>query len=391
MKVALYISLVLVGSKQLVSSFVFNRLSSVSHRWTLLVSNDDQLNSTPPSIAARIEADKLREQVKKIRGELARLQQKTLEEVEQDAQENKKKLLTTIHGQEETQVDIDMERKKISTARMIALPETAEEQVRQASLAVERAFVDGITRQTVRLALIRENQLISSDEEEWPGGTKEMFREAGKPLSESLLSEIRAISPTLLAASNSTSSSSRYQLPPSIKTQTLWDFDGSALITAESPIGPIGDVQAMVFANTDSKYIYDIRDISKALGKDRLFILINPFWKDLDSWGYNILAPGAKRLAREIIFENDSGGYKETYVLNRGTVRGEKVAALKAYPYDWQLFAYMEDETYGYPFETAIRLGSCKDKPTTALFTQLLNSRPEFKWTKTMRQIKKSF
>ncbi len=46
-------------------------------------------------------------------------------------------------------------------------------------------------------------------------------------------------------------------LRPSIKTQDIWDFDGSALITAEAAQGPSGDVKALVFPNTDMKYLFE--------------------------------------------------------------------------------------------------------------------------------------
>jgi len=351
--------------------------------------NDNPTGVVPTS--AQIEAEKLRDQVRKIREQLAQLEKKSLEEVENEALEKKKteQLHLQDSGRKESVSEEGRKSTRVRSTRIIVLPETSEEQICQAALAVERAFADGITRQTVRLALVRENQLISSDEDEWPGGTREMFREAGRPLSESLLSEIRAMSLKNITSSSNTPYNYR---PPTIKTQDILDFDGSALITAESANGPSGDVQAMVFANTDTKYIYDIRDISKTLGMDRLFILINPFWKDLESWGvFNLFAPGGKRLAKEIIFDSEGGGFQETYVLSRWTVRGENVAAVKAYPYDWELFAYLEDDTFGSNTETAIRLGSTPEKPTSANFTELLNSRPEFKIPRTMRQFKRSF
>jgi hypothetical protein len=70
------------------------------------------------------------------------------------------------------------------------------------------------------------------------------------------------------------------------------------------------------------------------------------------------------------------------------SVRGEKCVALKAYPYDWQLFAFREDDYYQNE-EYVIKLGSCKEDPTSSLITGLLNEQPEFKETKTMRQFKK--
>ena len=133
----------------------------------------------------------------------------------------------------------------------------------------------------------------------------------------------------------------------------------------------------------------DIEKIHKDLGKDRLFMLINPFWRNVESWGFNILAPNGKKRAQKTIFECEGGCFEETYVLSRFSARGEDCVALKAYPYDWQLFAYIEDESYGVPMLTAVRLGSSKEPPTSAMFTQLLNERPEFKMNKTMRQLNK--
>ena len=127
------------------------------------------------------------------------------------------------------------------------------------------------------------------------------------------------------------------------------------------------------------------------MGK-RLFLLINPFWRNVDTWGFNILAPKAKQKAQETIFDK---GYDETYVLQRFSARGEQCVALKVYPHDWQLFAYKEDTGYNangmFQTETAIRLGSSKEEPSSAMFTELLNGREEFKYSRNMRQMKNMF
>ncbi len=67
--------------------------------------------------------------------------------------------------------------------------------------------------------------------------------------------------------------------------------------------------------------------------------------------------------------------------------------ALKVYPNDWELFAYLEDYSFGYggPVQTTIRLGSSEDEPTSATFAKLLNEREEFKMNKTMRQLNRKF
>lgn len=351
----------------------------------------DTLKSVPDSSASE-EVQRLREQAAKIRQQVAELEGKTLSEVEEEAkqkkiQEEERKQTLKLEHQRVIQ------QKKLSNKTgnaVIYVPETIQDQKIQAANAIENAFKDGITRQTIRLALVRSDEnVITPEEDLWPGGAKEMYREAAKPLTEGLLQEIRAIA-THLQDENTIAGKEKH--PPTIRVQDIWDFDGSALMTAEAAVGPSGDVQALVFPNTDDKYLKDIASIDKNLGKDRLFLLVNPFWKNVESWGFNILAPNAKKRAQEIIFNAEGGGFQETYVFSRFSARGEDCVAIKAYPNDWELFAYIEDYGYGYggrPTLTTIRLGSSSEEPTSALFSKLLNERDEFKLNKTMRQLKK--
>lgn len=337
-------------------------------------------------------AQKLLEQAAKIRAELAELEGKTISQVEQEAQEEKKlrQLQTEKQEEEESARKIKSDKQR-TTAQVVYLPESIEEQTRQAALAIERAFKDGITRQTVRLALVKKDTPISAETEEWPGGSKQMYREAGGPLTVALLEEIRAVAPSLQTEEEKISWREREYIRPNVTSQDIWDFDGTALITATAAGGPSGDVQALVFPNTDTKYLKDIHEISQNLGTERLFLLVNPFWSKVESWGFNILAPNAQKKAQETIFDCEGGGFQDTYVLSRFSARGEDCVALKVYPYDWQLYAYIEDESYGVPVLTAIRLGSSQEKPTSAQFSELLNKRDEFKLTKTMRQMNKMF
>lgn len=322
------------------------------------------------------DAAKLREKAAKIRAEIAAMEGKTVEEVEGEARDKREQ--TRLREEEQKAKKAAEPKRTTDAGRSLECPSSPEDMVRQAAQAVERAFKDDIDRQTVRFALIREDQYVS-DTNEWPGGAKQMLRESAKPLTKALLKMVHA--PT------KETDQADLRLPPTIKEQDIWDFDGSALITAEAKAGASGDVQALVFANTDTKYINDIETIDKAMGK-RLFLLVNPFWRNLDSWGYNLLAPGAKKKAEEIIFNR---GYDETYCVLRFSCRGEEVVALKAYPYDWQIFAYREEgyEIGGVQMETTIRLGSSREEPNSAFITELLNQRPEFKDTRNMRQLRK--
>merc|ERR1712232_309662 len=151
-----------------------------------------------------------------------------------------------------------------------------------------------------------------------------------------------------------------------VTAEDIWDFDGSALMTSES-----SNSTALVFANTDIKYTKDIKKLDQEVG-DNLLLLVNPFWRNLDSWGINLLSPGAKSLAREVIFDK---GYPETYSFVRYGVKGKTCAAVKSYPYDWQIFAYLEDE---YGWERPIWLGSSNSEPSGSFVTELLVARPEY-------------
>lgn len=324
-------------------------------------------------------SQQLKEAAAKLRAEIAALEGKSIEQVEKEARQKKeiekKRRVEQELASAERRVQAVEERK--TDGSFLEVPNTFDDMVRQASRAVERAFRDGKTRQTVRFNLVGEGQ-SATEENEWPGGAKQMYREAGGPLTNALLREIRA--PT----KNVDDFVGERTLAPEIKSQDIWDFDGSALHTAEAKEGASADIQSLVFANTDSKYLDDIAKISEAMGP-RLFLLVNPFWRNVDSWSFNILAPGAKQKAKTVVFDQ---GYEESYNLMVFSVRGENCAAVKAYPYDWQLFAFREDD-YNDAIETTIRLGSCKDEPTSALVTELLNGRDEFKETKTMRQMKR--
>ena len=309
------------------------------------------------------DVEKLREKAAQLREEIAKLEGKSVEQVMREAQLKKDAKVEADKKLDE----IKMKTSLVDKVRMIDLPEDVESMIFQAARAIEMAYRDGIKRQTVRLALVGEGDSFQ-ELNQWPGGAQQMYREAAKPLTTALLAEINP--------------STQPMMPPKVSAQDIWDFDGSALLTAQGREGPETDVQALVFANTDEKYIKDIATIDAAMG-DRLFLLVNPFWRNLDSWGFNLLAPGAKTRAQATIFDK---GFDETYVYLRFSVRGENCAAIKCYPYDWQIFAYREDD---YGWERPIRLGTSKTEPKSDQITALLNGRPEFKMTRTMRQLRK--
>jgi len=316
------------------------------------------------------EVQALLEKAKKLREEAAAMSGKTLNEVEAESK-REKKLLEDRQREMQTLLESNGDSRK-SASRIIPVPDDSQSMVQQAASAIERAFKDGKVRQTVRFALLTEDEEMSGEQNEWPGGAKQMFREAGCPLTEALLREV------YVGASGQSSVSS------TITTKDVWDFDGSAICKATSENSE-SDVTALIFPNTDAKYLKDIDNISKDVGPDRLFLLINPFWRNVDSFGFNILQPNGKKRAQEVVFDN---GYDVTYAVLRFSARGEDCVAVKAYPYDWQMYAYREDPSW-FNKQIPIWLGSSEEEPKSAQITELLNARPEFKMSKNMRQMQR--
>merc|ERR1712232_1486845 len=193
----------------------------------------------------------LMNEVSKIRAEIAALEGKSVEQVESEARSKRiaeKERISVAKKKEEPRT----ESKKKINGMPFPLPESATEQVRLAVSAAGRAYRDGISRQTVRFSLFPYESGNLLEMSQWPGGPQEMYRDAARPFTEEMLRLVRA-------ESNLTSVDTKNSdLPPKIVTCDIWDFDGSALVRAESARGPSCDVQAMVLPNTDSKYTGDI-------------------------------------------------------------------------------------------------------------------------------------
>mmetsp|Transcript_2492 Transcript_2492/g.3670 ORF Transcript_2492/g.3670 Transcript_2492/m.3670 type:complete len:338 (+) Transcript_2492:85-1098(+) len=316
------------------SAEAFNALSSIGNGRTSLM-----------SLHGHSEADALLEKVARMRQEIAEMEGKTIEQVEEEAREKK-----NVAEEAKKVLEKPTESRQTQSQVRIPIPESPDQMIEQAAQAVERAYRDGVNRQTVRFALVRDDEVNMANLEQWPGGAQEMYRESAKPLTMEMMKQIF----------------SEPYARSDVTAKDVWDFDGSAIMTAEK-----SNATALIFANTDVKYTKDIKNLDEELG-DKLLLLINPFWRNLDSWGINLLSPGAKDLARQVIFET---GYPETYSFIRIPVKGKTCAAIKSYPYDWQIFAYLED---GAGWERPIWLGSTESEPTGSEITDLLVERPEY-------------
>lgn len=341
--------------------------------------------SSALDLSANDEVQQLLAKAKALREEAAAMSGQTVEEMEQEVQREKELAQERQAVMEKARMEREEGNKSRNNMQILPVPDDAPSMIQQAASAVERAYADGIVRQTVRFALLGEEEAMSGVQNEWPGGVEQMYREAGRPLTESLLSEVRAFAKDSAEDAEERETLQSNRMPPEVRAEDIWGFDGSAKISSQSAAGSRGDVTAVVFPNTDTKYLKDIESFDKEVGPDRLLLLVNPFWRDVESWGFNILAPNGKKRAQEVIFDN---GYDVTYAVLRFSARGEDCVALKSYPFDWQMYAYREDPSW-FNQEVPVWLGSSKEEPKSSQFSELLNSRPEFKMSKNMRQMQR--
>jgi hypothetical protein len=216
----------------------------------------------------------------------------------------------------------------------VSLPDSGTALARQAATAIVSAFQDGIHRQTIKLPLSesmykeKEEGFVADRAIGWQGGPQETYRYL-QPLATTVLKEVS----TRSAAEGSVSSSSG-GLVAKVSEQVLLDFDGSSLLTAEHPAGPLYDIQAILQPNTDDYYSTKIAQIEQLFsdtpGKaKRMFLIVNPAWRDRSSWGF---FGGAR--AQEQILDR----YETVYALEQFVVRGYKVSLLRAWPHDWAAF-----------------------------------------------------
>ena len=164
------------------------------------------------------------------------------------------------------------------------LPTDPDSMVRQAASSVQSALVDDkIHRQTIRLPLSetmyggKEESFVADRAIGWQGGPQETYRFLS-PMAQQLLRQV-----------SSTREGDTSGLTPKIGEQILLDFDGSALLNAESPMGALYDSLALLQPNTDSYYLDLIAKMEDEFSDTRnkakrLFLLINPAWRDASSW-----------------------------------------------------------------------------------------------------------
>lgn len=269
------------------------------------------------------------------------------------------------------------------TGLSLGVPDTGEDMVRQCQAAVERAFEAGIVRQSVRLALVPLEEAVGGREPQiWTGGPEAKLERAGRPLTERLLGRLRANRGKAAAGSDP-----GFPVLANVTTRALLDFDGSAVVHATPRDGDErGEVAAGVFFNSlDAVYLDELEALDRRAGGDRLVMLVNPGWKDLKSWGFNLLQPRAQQRAAAAIFDRPlESSYPVTYhVLRFPKVRERFAVCIKAYPWDWQLFAFHRPEDWLLAGPAPVRLGSlpAAEEPKESYLASLIDQNPDFDLT----------
>ena len=240
-----------------------------------------------------------------------------------------------------------------SSATNRELPLSAASIARQAAISITNAMSDAgnadcINKQTIRLPLSesmygnKEEGFVADRAIGWQGGPQETSRYL-IPLATEVLQEVSTRQRKRRAEADGDEDDkddsedgfvSTGGLVSKISQQTLLDFDGSTLLTSEHPAGPIYDVQALLQPNTDDYYSKTIQAIEEGFSDtpnkpQRLFLLINPAWKNKDSWGFF----GADKAQKQIL-----NRYELTYCVDQFVVRGIKLSLLKEYGQDWAVF-----------------------------------------------------
>ncbi|CAB9522617.1 Domain of unknown function (DUF1995) [Seminavis robusta] len=256
-----------------------------------------------------------------------------------------------------------------SSVPPVFLPTSQSAMIKQAASAIQTALLDDkIHLQTIRLPL---SEAMYSESEEgfvadraigWQGGPQETYRYLS-PLVRQLLQSVD----TLGGGSNAA-------VLPRIQEQVMLDFDGSALMTSESPAGPLGDAQALIQPNTDAYYYpktiptIESQMVVQSNGTtvSRLFLLVNPAWRDVSSFGF--LAPKEK-VQRDLL-----DTYPTTYAVDQFVVRGQKCSLLKVWPHDWCVFVsnlpYDNDNNGDKSLATF--LGSFEERPPYNVMDELI-------------------
>lgn len=183
------------------------------------------------------------------------------------------------------------------------LPTTQEQCVQQASLAVLRAWDDGIRRQALELLLPQKNSVSDGG---WPGGIRQQFR-AALPMMETLLLQLKKAP----------------GLEGRITAELLDEGDCVGAWQSEK-------LAAVIFPTADT--LSAVRRLDDGLSGKRLLLVINSQWQIagqiVSDFGFGSSRRSAERFVSSL---------EDVYYLKRVRVLGDEVRVLRCYPGRWQV------------------------------------------------------
>lgn len=205
-------------------------------------------------------------------------------------------------------------------------PTSAEDQVRQASIALRRAAADGERRHVLRLLL----PLIGATElDDWPGGARQQI-EAAAPL-------VRDVLAAGLYGDDAA--------PPTVREAVLDEADGVRVAFAASSESASKDSCAVLLPTAET--VSKIRETLDAeqVGPNRNLILVNPQWRRRSDFPRPLSFGG--------LFGGGGGGnddadyvesvYRPTFSCTSLMVEGDQVRVLRSYPGPWRVYLMTVD------------------------------------------------
>jgi len=199
-------------------------------------------------------------------------------------------------------------------------PTSPEDQVRQASIALQRASLDGKKRHSVRLLL----PIIGATElDDWPGGAKQMM-DAASPL-------IRDVLKLSLPYNETTKTKSSLDIDEGV----IDEADGVRALFSRGD-RPVDDSCAVLLPSADT--VGKLQNLDGQVGPKRNLMLVNAQWRRKTDFGLGLFGGRDEKIG----FVE---GFEPTFHCSNTMVEGENVRTLRAYPGPWRVFIRVVDES----------------------------------------------
>jgi len=233
------------------------------------------------------------------------------------------------------------------------VPVSFDELVKQSSNAMEDAYAAGISRQTVRILLPRSpdndqlgkyyendagidgrisDSILVPPDETWQGGIMQLYRAC----SISCQAILRRYSRKVSGGVGPTIREDRVIDETGVDGMGLWFSEGSS-----------SEDDVCCFVQPSQETVNSIESISKAAGRDRLVVMMNPQWRitddALDSASRNdgFLGNLASFLGGkgDSIRRLEEMGFENTYIIEGYVCKGGNIRLLKRFDSKWNVFA----------------------------------------------------